>query len=70
MTVTRNTLIALAAITAAFFVASGVLGNHNHGLLGVISDITWGGFLLSALLLIVLGGATLARRRRRPDSTT
>lgn len=59
--ITRRNTIILAAFTAICFVAAGVLGNDRDGVLQVIADVSWFGFLLGALLLIVVGVARLAR---------
>lgn len=61
--VTRKSLGLLAGITLVLFAVAGLIGNHQHGALMVIADITWYGFILCALFLIVASVATLVRHR-------
>jgi hypothetical protein len=61
--VTRRSLGALAVVTLVLFATAGLIGNHHHGAVGVISDIAWLGFLI-CLLLLVVGSATVIMRSR------
>lgn len=61
--VTRRSLGALAVVTLVLFAIAGLIGNHQHGAVGVISDVAWFGFLIS-LLLLVVGSATVIMRSR------
>jgi hypothetical protein len=73
----RRGLIAIATVTSLCLALSGILGNDHHGLRQTVADITWDGFLLSALTLIVSGITALSQRRsssprsgRRPQSSS
>jgi hypothetical protein len=61
--VTRRSLGALALATLVLFAAAGLIGNHRHGAVAVISDIAWFGFLI-CLVLLVVGSATVIMRGR------
>ena len=63
--VTRKSLALLAGITLALFAVAGIIGNHQHGVLNVIANVAWYGFLICALFLIVTSVATLVRHRTR-----
>jgi len=63
--VTRKSLALLAGITLALFAVAGIIGNHQHGVLNVIANVAWYGFLICALFLIVTSVATLVRHRAR-----
>jgi hypothetical protein len=63
--VTRRLLGALAVVTLVLFAAAGLLGNHNHGAVGVLSDIAWLGFLICLLLLVVASATVIMRSRAR-----
>lgn len=72
--INRTTLIVLAVATFVLFGASAAMGQNfgeGDGLLWIIGDIVWFGFLACALALIVLSVTVLVRtmtRGRRPDS--
>jgi hypothetical protein len=53
-------LLGLAALTAAFFLASGWTA-HGHGHPGTVSNVLWMDFLLGVLLLIVLAAVGTVR---------
>ena len=63
--VTRKSLTLLAGITFALLAVAGIIGNHQHGVLNVIANVAWYGFLICALFLIVTSVATLVRHRAR-----
>jgi hypothetical protein len=53
-------LLGLAALSAAFFLASGwTAQSHPHS--GTVSNVLWMDFLLGILLLIVLAGVVAVR---------
>jgi hypothetical protein len=56
----RRKLLGLAALSAAFFLASGWTA-HGHPHSGTVSNVFWMDFLLGTLLLIVLGGVAAVR---------
>jgi hypothetical protein len=53
-------LLGLAALSAAFFLASGWTA-HGHPHSGTVSNVLWTDFLLGVLLLIVLVGVAAVR---------
>ena len=63
--VTRKSLGLLAGTTLGLFAVAGIIGNHQHGVLNVIANVAWYGFLICALFLIVTSVATLVRHRAR-----
>jgi hypothetical protein len=63
--VTRKSLSILIAVTLALLAISGIIGNHQHGVLQVIANIAWWGFVLCALALIATSIATIRRHRRQ-----
>ncbi len=63
--VTRKSLTLLTGITFALLAVAGVIGNHQHGVLNVIANIAWWGFVVCALVLILTSVATIHRHRSR-----
>lgn len=63
--VTRKSLVSLAGVTLALFAVAGIIGNHQHGVLKVIADVSWNAFLVCVLFLIVACAATIVRHRTR-----
>jgi hypothetical protein len=63
--VTRKTLSLLIAVTLALLAISGIIGNHQHGVLMVLANIAWWGFVVCALALIATSIATIRRHRSR-----
>jgi hypothetical protein len=63
--VTRKSLTLLTGLTLALLAVSGIIGNHQHGVLKVIANIGWWGFVVCALVLIVTSVATIGRHRSR-----
>ena len=57
-------MVRIAVAAVVFFAIAILLSNKNHGFLGVVSNVTWYGGLLSLLLLIVLGVVALIQSRR------
>ena len=55
-----RTLLGLAGLTVAFFLASGWT-SHGHGHSGTLSNALWLDFLLGVLLLIVLAAVAAVR---------
>jgi hypothetical protein len=53
-------LLGLAALSAAFFFASGWTA-HSHPHSGTVSNVLWMDFLLGSSLLIVLAGVAALR---------
>ncbi|MBV9311722.1 MAG: hypothetical protein JOZ73_12885 [Solirubrobacterales bacterium] len=53
-------LLGLAALTVAFFLASGWTA-HSHEHSGTVSNVLWMDFLLGVLLLIVLAAVAAGR---------
>ena len=51
----------VAAVGALCLLLAAVLGNPKHGVKGAIADVSWFGFLASALALIVLALGALGR---------
>jgi len=68
--VTRKALALLTGITLALFAIAGIIGNHQHGVLKVIANLAWWGFVVCALALIATSIATLRRHRSRPNRST
>jgi hypothetical protein len=62
--VTRKSLTLLTVVTLALLAVSGIIGNHQHGLLKVLANIAWWGFVVCALVLIATSIATISRRSR------
>ena len=44
---------------------AGIIGNHQHGILNVIANIAWWGFVACAIVLIATSIATIRRHRSR-----
>ena len=63
--VTRKSLTLLTGITLALLAVAGIIGNHQHGLLNVIDNIAWWGFVACAIVVIVTSVATIRRHRSR-----
>jgi hypothetical protein len=63
--ITRNTIVGVALATVVFMIGSIVLRDYNGGVLGVLSDVCWGGFVLGVLALIVLSATVFVRAARR-----
>ena len=63
--VTRKSLSLLTAVTLALLAISGIIGNHQHGVLKVLANIAWWGFVVCALVLIATSIATIRRHRSR-----
>ena len=63
--VTRKSLGLLAGTTLALFAVAGIIGNHQHGVLYVIANVAWWGFVICALVLILTSVATIRRHRSR-----
>jgi len=53
MVVSRQLLIRVAVAVVVFLVIAFPVGDKHQGVLGVVGNVTWYGFLLSFLLLIV-----------------
>jgi hypothetical protein len=66
----RQTLIPLGVVLGVCFVLSGVLKDDDTGVLGVLSYISWFGFLALALFFIGVAVTTIVRSRRRLDGRT
>ena len=63
--ITRNTIVGVALATVVFMIGSIVLRDYNGGVLGVLSDVCWGGFVLGVLALILLSATVFVRAARR-----
>ena len=63
--VTRKSFGLLTGVTLALLAISGIIGNHQHGVLKVLANIAWWGFVVCALILIATSIATLRRHRAR-----
>jgi hypothetical protein len=63
--VTRKSLTLLTVVTLALLAISGIIGNHQHGVLKVLANIAWWGFVVCALVLITTSIATIRRHRSR-----
>jgi hypothetical protein len=63
--VTRKSLALLTGVALALLAISGIIGNHQHGVLKVIANIGWWGFVVCALVLILTSVATIRRHRSR-----
>ena len=63
--ITRNTIVGVALATVVFMIGSIVLRVYNGGVLGVLSDVCWGGFVLGVLALILLSATVFVRAARR-----
>ena len=63
--VTRKSLSLLTAVTLALLAISGIIGNHQHGVLKVLANVAWWGFVVCALVLIAASIATIRRHRSR-----
>ncbi len=61
----RRVLQPLAALLVVCFTLANVFHSSDPGARGVVADISFFGFLLSALYFAVVGALTLVRRRRR-----
>ena len=66
---TRRALISLAFFTLVCFLLAGGLGNDREGVLRVIADLSWYGFLLGLLFLIVGSVFVLVRSSARRRAT-
>jgi hypothetical protein len=64
MVVGRQLLIRVAVAVVVFLVIAFPVGDKHQGVLGVVGNVTWYGFLLSFLLLIVLGVVALVQSWR------
>lgn len=64
MVVSRQLLICVAVAVVVNLAIAFPVGDKRQGLLGVVGNVTWYGFLPSPLLLIVLGVAGLVQSRR------
>jgi hypothetical protein len=62
--INRNTLIALAGITLALFIAGTAIGEDND-VLWIVDELVFYGFLACALALVALSVAVLVRSVRR-----
>jgi hypothetical protein len=54
----------LSAVCLAALVVSGITKHDEHGVLGVVSNVSWAAVLCSGLALLVAGATTIARRAR------
>ena len=61
----RRVLLPLAALPVVCFTLANVFHSSDPGARGFVTDISFFGFLLSALYFAVVGALTLVRRRRR-----
>jgi uncharacterized membrane protein len=68
--VTRKSLALLTGIALALLAVSGIIGNHQHGVLKIIANIGWWGFVVCALVLILTSVATIRRHRSRPSRSS
>jgi hypothetical protein len=62
--INRRNLIALAVVVVVCFAIAIPLGDEHHGLLNVVSNVTWWGGIVGLLLLVVLSLAALVQSRR------
>ena len=63
--VTRKSLSILVGVTLALLAISGIIGNHEHGVLKVIANVAWWGFVVCALVLVATSVTTIRRHRTR-----
>jgi hypothetical protein len=61
--VSRRTLISFALAAAALFAIAQISYPHT-GVLRVVSDVTWVGFIVSFFVLIGLGVLAVVQRQR------
>ena len=62
---TRRTLLPLGALLVLCFIGSGALKNDHSGVLGVLSNASWLGFLALTLFFVVTAVVTIVNNRRR-----
>ena len=55
-------LIGLGGLAAVSLLVSGIAKHSHHGALGVLSNLSWAGFLASAAAVVIIGAGTLVRR--------
>jgi biotin transporter BioY len=63
---TNRSLAALSAVAAALLVVSGIpaFKDSDGGWKHLVGDLSWGGFLVTAVALIAVAVTVLVRRRR------
>jgi hypothetical protein len=55
----------LSVLCLVALVVSGITKHEDHGLLGVLSNASWLGFLACALAILATGATALVRRAAR-----
>ena len=68
--ITRKSLTALAVFVLVCFAVASILGNHRHGLLKLIADLSWFGLIFGLLFLVIGCVTALVRSRTRLDSSS
>jgi hypothetical protein len=54
----------LSAVCLIALVVSGITKHDEHGILGVVSNVSWAAVLCSGLAILLAGATTVARRAR------